>query len=398
MKKFLLLSDIHACDVDPSSSSAPSFVSSFTAAASGKRDPITELEHLVRESNLQPDAILCAGDITNRSHPGSLAYAWERLHKLASMCGAKLIATIGNHDLDSRYQANGFDPRGYAMSLRPSIPVEDRSNFLEYWAENFTLVADDNCKILTLNTAAYHGGGNDVSFELEHGRVSELTIAGIKAALDRSPRAPTNILLCHHHPIKADQGDHELVGLTRGGDKLVQALDAAKEPWILVHGHKHVPDLFYGHGGGNAPVILGCASFSAQVNADAQNKNPNQVHLLTSDPDAAAAAGLSSAGTVRSWTWQVGVGWSKARGLQGLPHLSGFGYRGNAKFLAQKLDQLLIELETSQVGWAFATSRIPELQMLIPRDFKALEDSLGQLSLTILRDGDDELMQVGRRP
>lgn len=398
MRKFLLLSDIHACDVDPASSSAPSFVSSFAASSSGRRDPITELEHLVRQDDFRPDAILCAGDITNRSHPGSLAYAWDRLNRLAETCSAKLIATVGNHDLDSRYQANSFDPRGYAMSLRPHIPVAARPHFLEYWAENFTLVVENDYKVLALNTAAYHGGGQDVAAELEHGRVSELTLAAIRTVLENAPQTPTNILLCHHHPIKAEQSDHELVGLTRGGDKLIQALDAASEPWIVVHGHKHVPDLFYGHGGGNSPVILGCASFSAQVNADAQNKNPNQVHLLFSDPDGAKSAGLSSAGVVRSWTWQPGVGWSKARGLQGLPHLAGFGYRGNARLLAQRLDQLLIDSDVSQIPWDAAVRSAPELKMLIPRDFRALEASLNQMNLAMLRDGDDEIKQVGRRP
>lgn len=281
MPTFLILSDIHACDDDPASPQAPSYVSSFNSAAKARTDPLTDLERLIRDENLAPDYILCAGDITNRSNPGSFTYAWNRLNQLATECNSKLIATVGNHDLDSRYQANKFDPRGYAMSLEPPLPVQERIHYLEYWAQNFTILQHDDCNIIVLNTAAYHGGGADSKTEIEHGRISDATLVRLKDAIAQIEQRSSNVLLCHHHPIKGDQGDQSSIGITPGGEKLIELLDQASSPWIVVHGHKHVPDLFYGHGGGaNAPVVLGCASFSAQVNIDAQNKNPNQVHFL----------------------------------------------------------------------------------------------------------------------
>lgn len=396
VKKFLLLSDIHATDVDPASSGAPSYVSSFSASATGKHDPLSELQRLVQSESLSPDYILCAGDITNRSNPGSLTYAWARLNSLATACGAKLITTVGNHDIDSRYQANRFDPRGYAMALAPRIPVEVRERFLEFWAENFTLISDDGCNVLVVNTAAYHGGGKEAGVELEHGRISEITLASMRGVLENAPSAPVNVLLCHHHPIKGDQGDLDLVGQTRGGEKLIELLGEASNAWVVVHGHKHVPDLFYGHGGGNAPVILGCASFSAQVNADAQNKNPNQVHLLTCDPDAAQSAGLNSAGEVRSWTWQPGVGWQKSQGRMGLPSITGFGYRGSAKVLAERVDTFLTNSGRNQATWINARAAIPELGFLVPSDFAALDKALIERKLALLSDREGDLAQVGR--
>lgn len=397
MRSFLLLSDLHACDVDPASSSAPSYVSCVNAAGSGKLDPLAELDKLIRDENLAPDCVLCPGDITNRSNPSSLNYAWGKLNKLATTCNARLIATVGNHDLNSRYKLNKFDPRGYLMKLEPRIPVGERERFLEYWAENFTLISSDKCNILVLNTAAYHGGGQNVAAEIEHGRISEITLAAIKATLQSATKADVNIVLCHHHPIKADQGDEDLVGLTRGGEKLVEVLGEEDSAWIVIHGHKHVPDLFYGHGGSNAPVIFACASFSAQVNADAQNKNPNQVHLLVCDPDAARRAQLTSAGYVRSWTWQPGIGWRRSQGSHGLPHFVGFGYRSNVKFLADKLNEYLTANSLRQTSWSAAVAAIPELKMLIPSDFVTFERVLEQKSLTILRDRDGSLAQVGRR-
>jgi hypothetical protein len=283
------------------------------------------------------------------------------------------------------------------MSLQPRIPVPDRERFLEFWAENFTLISVDQCNVLALNTAAYHGGGKEVAAEMEHGRISEITLAAIKATLQQAPHASVNILLCHHHPIKGDQSDQDLIGQTRGGEKLIELLDNTDAPWIIVHGHKHVPDLFYAHGGANAPVVLACASFSAQVNYDAQNKNPNQVHLLVCDPEGARSAGLTSAGHVASWTWQPGVGWRKSHGIHGLPHIAGFGYRGSVKTLAQNVDDHLKKLGANQTSWDAALAAIPSLRRLIPNDFRALERALDERGLVILADRDGNCAQVGRR-
>ncbi len=369
MKRFLLISDIHACDVDPGSSKAPSYVSSFRSAAGSRTDPIAELEDLIRREDLQPECILCPGDITNKSLPDPFGYAWERLHDLAEKSGAKLIATVGNHDVDSRYKSNAFDPRGYAMSLKPSIPTPDRLHFLEYWAENFTPISLEGCNIVALNTAAFHGNGRDAANEIEHGRISDSTLSRLGSTLASLPKVPVNILLCHHHVIKPERSDEEFKGLTRGG---------------------------HGYGGSNAPVVLGCASFSAQINEDAQNKNPNQVHLLICDPDGAKADGLTSCGSVMSWTWQPGVGWRTPVGLQGLPYISGYGYWTSVDPLVDAVDAHLNGSGVSLSDWDAVATIIPGLRRLIPADFERLERAMERRGLVILSEH-GRLRQVGRR-
>jgi predicted phosphodiesterase len=396
VKRFLLISDIHACDVDPSSSKAPSYVSSFRSAAASRIDPIAELEDLIRREDLQPECILCPGDITNKSLPDPFGYAWQRLHDLAKKCGAKLIATVGNHDVDSRYKSNAFDPRGYAMSLGPSIPTPERLHFLEYWAENFTPISFEGCNIVAVNTAAFHGNGRDAADEIEHGRISESTLSRLDNTLTSLPKVPVNILLCHHHVIKPERSDEEFKGLTRGGANLVQLLSDSDCAWIIVHGHTHVPDLFHGYGGSNAPVVLGCASFSAQINEDAQNKNPNQVHLLICDPDGAKADGLTSCGSVMSWTWQPGVGWRTPVGLQGLPYISGYGYRTSIDPLVDAVDAHLTSNGVSLSDWDAVAAIIPGLKRLIPADFERLERAMERRGLVILSEH-GRLRQVGRR-
>ena len=394
MKTFILLSDIHACNVDPEKWDAPSFVSSNNRKPNSRTDPIMGLDDFLEQEQIKPDYILCAGDITNRSEPTAFTYVWQKLHNLSDKHGAKLISTVGNHDLDSRFKENKFDPRGFAMSMTPKIPIDEREQYLEFWAENFTIIHGDDCNLIVLNTAAYHGYGKETETEVEHGRISDVTISKIEEALRAAPSANINILLCHHHPIK-DQGDSDLVGQTRGGEQLVEALENADSTWIIIHGHKHIPDLFYGHGGGNSPVVLGCASFSAQV-TDSNHSNPNQFHLLTCVGDVSGIDGsVSSAGTVKSWNWIPGAGWAKAAGLAGLPHEAGFGYRGNPKGLASKVEAYLQTLEEPRAKWSEVVAQVPQLSWLTPKDFAKLETALSSKNIAILRGRSSEYLQVG---
>lgn len=355
-----------------------------------------DLERLIRDEGLSPDYVLCPGDITNKSDPVALGYAWERLQHIASSLNAQLIATVGNHDVDSRYQANKFDPRGFLMALNPTLPVGDRIRFLEFWAENFTVLSHADCTVAILNTAAYHGGGAEIAKESEHGRISDITLSRLEAAITACPSTAVNVLLCHHHPIKGEPSDETLIGLTRGGERLIQMLEGTRRPWIIVHGHKHMPDLFYGHGGANAPVVVACASFSAQINADAQNKNPNQVHYLVCDPNGAADAGLTSAGIIKSWTWQPGIGWQRSRGQIGLPHAIGYGYRGNIELLVNEVEAMLESRAAPVASWSDAVAAVPSLKHLIPVDLNGLLAAFSSRGLNVLTERDGSFAQIGR--
>jgi hypothetical protein len=291
---------------------------------------------------------------------------------------------------------NTFDAQEYAKSLSPTLPVPQRDKYLEYWSEAFTLIQQEDCTFIVLNTAAYHGGGKAPAAEKEYGRISEATIAKIRRTLSSTPTTPINVLLCHHHPIKTDLSDREFEGATRGGDRLVELLGEDVRPWLIVHGHKHVPDLFYGHGGANAPVVLSCASFSAQVNVDAQNKNPNQVHYVELDPEYAARQGLASAGAVRSWTWQPGGGWRRARGAQGMPHRAGFGYRSSLLTLADRITSHVDSTESKLSTWEAVQESVPVVSNLIPNDAALLEAMLLNRGIAILTDRDGRVAEVGR--
>jgi DNA repair exonuclease SbcCD nuclease subunit len=144
VKRFLIISDIHACDVDPTASDAPSYVSSY-GGRRASADPLSELEALIEKDIPEVDYILCPGDIANRANPSAFAYAWKSLNDLADRLKIPLFATVGNHDIDSRYKTNTFDPMEFAKNITPHIPTRKRPQYLEYWAENFTLIENDDC-------------------------------------------------------------------------------------------------------------------------------------------------------------------------------------------------------------------------------------------------------------
>ena len=56
-----------------------------------------------------------------------------------------------------------------------------------------------------------------------------------------------NILVCHHHPYKMVHLENNLdTESMDGGDSLGNILiESDKGPWLIIHGHKHIPQIRY---------------------------------------------------------------------------------------------------------------------------------------------------------
>jgi predicted MPP superfamily phosphohydrolase len=132
--RLLIISDIHSFSFRPDDVDEPSY-----AKANVTPNPFTELLALLSEDPpLQADLLVCAGDICDQADEQGLDYAWGRLNEVASKSGATLVATAGNHDLDSRFLKNSFNPKGALQALRPTFPHESPSASDMYWARNFS--------------------------------------------------------------------------------------------------------------------------------------------------------------------------------------------------------------------------------------------------------------------
>ena len=186
--KIAVLSDLHAFQKSRSSkdSSREPLVSYLPAHPEpSDPKPFEDLNNLISRDSLVADLVVCPGDICDRGDIGGFGYAWDQLHLLKQKLRAgHLIATCGNHDLDSRYASTGSvddpDPKGNLLQASPPFPFGDTAETNQYWARNFALLRPaEDVRLLVLNTSAYHGGKES---ELEHGRISNRTIEAIRAA------------------------------------------------------------------------------------------------------------------------------------------------------------------------------------------------------------------------
>jgi len=391
----LVVSDIHAYSgqVDV----APSYVSTSRAATSALANPLDALYDYVVQNGIKTDLLLCCGDICNAADPEGLVYAWERLHRLASAAEATLVATAGNHDLDSRFNYSEHDPKSALQLLDPRFPFDDETASDRYWSRNFAVIANDRYRVVTLNSSAYHGyiGGDQHKLEHMHGRVSEATARRLEQLLRDTERADVNILMCHHHPIKIGRIDLDDYSEMVKGHLLLQVL-ADDGPWMIVHGHKHFPFLQYAPGDSESPIIFTAGSLSATIFAEAQGHARNQFYLLEFANSAdLAGLGLTLAGSIKAWDWTPSIGWLPAASTGTLAHISGFGMRRSVMAAAQQIKQI-VDDESAFVAWDAVLASHPELKYILPSSLSRLLRELEEaykISAVFTRTG--EIHQVG---
>lgn len=374
--KIALLSDLHAFSPEKDLKS-PSRLKMGAPESFPNQHPFAGLEELIKQG-LSTDLLLCGGDMCDRANPSGAMYVWGKLEALKAKLGAShMIATAGNHDVDSRYQHTDFDAKGMLQSLRPKFPGLPEALCTAYWANNFAVYEEVDYRIVVLNSAAYHGAGKDAKAEFSHGRVSKYTVQAIKEALQGRERRKINILLCHHHPL--DSNTLKLADYTKmdGGDILLDALPPLYlGPWIVIHGHKHAPNLMYSPGGASSPIIFSLGSFSAYLDPEYFTKDKNQFYVL--EIEVPQTGGAELRGSVHAWDWVDMEGWTPADVRSSIPARAGFGYRAGLSSLAQ-----LIHDEVARHG-SFRTyeeirEAIPDIHYVLPKDIVELRHILKEV-------------------
>ncbi|MEE4209676.1 MAG: metallophosphoesterase [Parvularcula sp.] len=394
--RIAILSDLHAFCSDARKNSdgrkgpAPSLIDISAPSRTKSSDPLIGFTKLFENGEIDfPDLFIVAGDLGDKADTLAMRTVWNELVQLAaSQADVLLLATCGNHDLDTRYQQNSFDPRGYLRTLNQNFPYPAANKYeinqLEYWATNFSILEHEAYRILNINSCAFHGFGSDAEPELEHGRISDITLGEIEERLRLSVQQDPNkhnICLFHHHitPVSSDVFDDRSV--MKGAERLTSMLSrAALGEWFIIHGHRHRSNLF--HAGGNSgPIVLSCASFAATRTGDEHNPTPNQFYILQFDvPQSGKAARVS--GSIEVWNWTPSIGWQSSASIPGgLPVETGFGFRGYIPDLADKIAadvRANMRLERSRLLCAF-----PEVGRLIPTDIDSLIATLENQGLVV---------------
>lgn len=371
-----VISDVHAYEgVEPDKAPSHCCITDNDAAM----NPIAGLKAIIRrESDLVADLLLCPGDIGDKAQPAAIQHTWKELHEIRRLLKAeKLIATTGNHDIDSRYAYTGYDAKGMLQSLEPKYPFANEQTNDRYWSRHFVVATGSQYRVLVLNSSAFHGEGRigeNHQPEYEQGRVSQHTLRMIQRELDRVKPAAVNILLCHHHPHSHSElrlGEKDLM---IGGRELLDLIGSGRYGrWFVLHGHKHHPKIEYAAGGAAPPIVFAAGSCAAVLFRELQTACRNQFYLVTFPYTVFPEFGF--VGRFRSWDWLSGQGWVAASKGSGLPSHGGFGWRGDVALLARQVSSAV---RRNSVPWSELVSRNPQLAFLLPQDLEELVHHLEQ--------------------
>lgn len=364
--------------------------------SNANENPFVGLRDLIGREHIQADYLVCAGDLSDQASPGGLKRAWRELHELAEVLGATgVVATAGNHDMDSRHNYHQFDPVGQLQALVPSFPTGDAILDMHYWAYRYCILEDSarDVRFVVLNTSAFHGFKD----EFQHGRISDATLERVEADLSRMPAFGTNVLVMHHHLDNfsdIDRGDTS--GIARNGRRLVNLLGSGRfGRWLIIHGHKHLPNVEYAPGSSASPCVLSVGSFGAKLSPTQTFEARNQFYIVELvAAELRSDLGLGCAGTIRAWDWLGG--WQPARDKSGIPHRSGFGFRSDSLEVAREIRHVVTTHADPYVTFEGLVESLPRIQYLLPDDLLSVARQLQDDGLRVQPVGDNPLGQVAQ--
>src|SRR5258708_3015416 len=132
--RLAVLSDLHAAP--QAVAHKPGEVRLFTDLEHGAPadHPMLGLKSLIAKEGLSANAVVCPGDMTNKANAQALGYVWRNLHEVSAlMKAAGVVATVGNHDVDSRTRDGDSFPREALMRLDPRFPSGYATTSDQYW-------------------------------------------------------------------------------------------------------------------------------------------------------------------------------------------------------------------------------------------------------------------------
>jgi|SRR5579864_1278795 len=372
-------SDLHAFAEEADAGVRPSHLKIGCPETLPGQHPIAGLLDLIQSNALHADLLLCPGDLGDKATPEGIAYAWKAMHRIKQALGAASLATTtGNHDVDSRQKYNRYDPESVLKNLDPPYPFPDEVLNDRYWARKYVVLSTARYRLVVLNSSGYHVGPND---EVMHGRIGVDTLEHLRQDLQATGRPTVNLLLCHHHPQQHSElrlADYDVM---KEGQQLLDLLGSGLfGRWLVVHGHKHHPKLTYASGGALSPVVFSAGSLCASLYLELQTACRNQFYLIRLEPTSIEEQGLF--GTITAWDWATGKGWAPSGDRSGLPHHSGFGYRGDLYALARRVAVLV---DDKAMSWDTITGALPEVNSILPQDLRVLQELLkAEFNLKVL--------------
>jgi len=340
------------------------------------------------------DVLICPGDIANKAEKESFEFGWVLVNQIRSELGIRTLLSVpGNHDHDSR-PGNSIDPKTYMQFMTPEFPTSGFDDNTHFWAWNWFRLGDDDFNAILLNTSAYHGLKDE---HLHHGRILPEIRDQILSRVrqDSFPRRDLNLLVCHHHPVKlpavAGVTDAQMI---LGGDDFINDLaQANKGPWLVVHGHRHLPMVWYaGAESAEFPVVFSAGTLSAKLTGPIADQTSNQLYFVDVDLDESRRLGRP-VGTFETHEYTFGRGWSLSKS-ENLPPFGGFGGEMTPSSVAQIVEDVLgADPVVNESGRMRIEAAIRNLS---PKDLSRLDSLLRDRLIHLNRTG-NRVLQVGRR-
>lgn len=322
------------------------------------RHPIKALYKLIEQKNLQADLLLCPGDVANRADKQGLITGWSYLTRIKEKLTANsLVATIGNHDIESRNEdlGNVFSEIKLFDKDYPLPNVSD-----SYWAQGYSISEYKDVLILNLNSCFFHGNSKNALLS----KVEQYQLEGIEKELIQkdASKYTYKVLLCHHHPIGHASMDYRDTDKIDRGDDLLKLVNKYKFQ-IIIHGHKHEPRLTIID---TLPIF--CAgSFSSLMNVN-DLKVDNTFHIVSLEE-------WASKGVIQTWVYLPKEGWVTRLDSQ-FPCQIGFGYNGDIKVLAEKIREWFFKENGRVVLYDKLVSTFEDLTYMNEQGQKELADIL----------------------
>lgn len=368
--RIALLSDIHAYSKSSlrQDEPRPSYMEVSAANDIPGENPFAALFALIDSEQIEADILVCCGDLGDKAHPDAIQFVWRKLEELATRLGCKsIVVTTGNHDMDSRFVHNDHDARSILQGLE-NYPFNDEVLNNEYWARNVVVRDDERLRWVILNSSAYHGYKDDHV----HGRVSTRTLQYLKQKLiEREDPSRVNVLVVHHHPQRVTATDLADSSEMVLGAALLDMLDSGEYGrWLILHGHRHFPNISYGPGSAESAVVFSAGSFSAVLYDEIANRVRNQFYVLDVEPMSVGRV----RGTFRAWDWISDEGFGPAQSRSGLPHKGGFGSAEGPSAIAARIAHQVSE--TGFINWTEALESVPDARFLTPKDLATCKSIL----------------------
>lgn len=371
--KIAVISDLHCHPEEKEYAKNNTLLFSDKLRLPTNEHPVENLLDIIEFEKIKVDLVLSPGDFTHQSHKQGFFSGWSYVNEIARALKAdEVIATIGNHDIDSRhtYSNYSFD---IPKKISQDFPL-DKARLAQFWDTGFAFIEEPDFQILVVNSTHFHTHSdkeNPIDNPVVKGKMDTAQIEQIEKYLkEHNDPKKIKIALVHHHPIKHARqqlGEYDFI---ENGETFLNVLGTYRYD-LLIHGHKHDPWLRYNitENGFEIP-ILSSGSFSATNQISWINKF-NYFHLIeiTKDEDTPAT------GMLETLTFKNRIGWKKDR-EDGFYPYAGFGYLENLKLIVEKIKTKLEASATGMLKWDAVVEDIPEIRYLTPDKMDELEAQL----------------------